>query len=43
MKEKFEKVKSLIIDWFGDDFEDGELDGLIFGIVEIFEDLEETK
>lgn len=34
---KFELILKCITDWFGDIFEDGELDALIYQILELFE------
>jgi hypothetical protein len=35
---KFEQILNLITDWFGDEFEDGELDALIYDIIDLFEE-----
>lgn len=37
---KYRRILELIQEWFGDNFEDGELDALIFEIIEIVEDKE---
>lgn len=34
---KYQQILKLLIDWFGDEFEDGELDALIFDIIEATE------
>lgn len=34
----FEKILNLLTEWFGDEFEDGELDSLIFQIIEAVEE-----
>ena len=38
--DKHGRILELIQEWFGDIFEDGELDALIFEIIEAAEDME---
>ena len=35
---KFEKIYELLKDWFGEQWEDGEIDALIYDIMEICEE-----
>ena len=33
-EKEYKRILALLTDWFGDDFEDGELDALIFQIMD---------
>lgn len=35
---KFKQLEKLLKSWFGDEFEDGELDAIIYDIIDIFEE-----